>query len=331
MALTTLQILTLSNLKGVGPKSILNFGNAVRELKIPNNMVMSNYLTKQKVKMTVPNPDYVPGAKDQKQTIKVNITESVLDDSEKKAEQIMKEHLLQGIGIISYYDPKFPEALRRTVDEDGNPSAPILLYYKGDWSVTEMPCVAIIGTREITEAGKAAGMYLGSKFAEAGFCIVSGLAIGCDTVGHESALSVNGKTIAFLAHGLDSVYPPQNEDLAKKILNAGGLLVSEYPIGTSVSPYYLVARDRLQAGMSQATLVIQTGINGGTMHAANATYAAKKPLYVVKFKNDDDNKHNKSLGNEQLVKDHKALYLSGGDDLNAVFERISPTLRHSKK
>ena len=108
--------------------------------------------------------------------------------------------------------------------------------------------------------------------------------MGCDTLAHEAALAVNGSTTAILAGGLDSIYPRENRGLAGRILNAGGLLISENPVFTQTNKYNLVARDRLQGALGDATLVIQTSVKGGTMHAAKATLSAGKPLFVVDYK-----------------------------------------------
>jgi len=99
-----------------------------------------------------------------------------------------------------------------------------------------------------------------------GFTIVSGLAKGVDTGAHEGALKSNGFTIAVLAHGLQTIYPAENRNLASRILNQNGTLISEYPWYTSLLPRYLVERDRIQSGMSRGVMVIETGVKGGTMH-----------------------------------------------------------------
>lgn len=186
-----------------------------------------------------------------------------------------------------------------------------------------MPAIAVIGTREATPEGISGGTYIAGEFAKQGLNIVSGLAIGCDTCGHRGALNVGGKTTAFLANGLnhDSIYPSENQELAEEIVNKGGLLLSEYSIGQTVNRYSLVARDRLQAGLSLATLVIQTGIKGGTMHAATTTLKAGKPLYTMKFKDESTNNHEKCLGNAHLVK-QGARYISGNDNIADVVKQI---------
>ena len=140
-------------------------------------------------------------------------------------------------------------------------------------------------------------------------------------------MKVGGKTTAILANGLDhnSIYPPENQDLAEEIVENGGLLISEYRIGTPVNRYSLVARDRLQSGLSLATLVVQTGEHGGTMHAATSTLQAGKPLYTILFKDDATNQHEKCLGNALLVK-QGAKYIKGNDN----FDEISNSVKNWK-
>jgi len=129
-----------------------------------------------------------------------------------------------------------------------------------------------------------------------------------------------------LANGLDhaSIYPEENQDLAEEIVNSGGLLLSEYRIGTTVNRYNLVARDRLQAGLASATLIIQTGVKGGTMHAANATLMANKDLFVMLFKDEGTNNHEKCLGNAYLIK-KGAKYIKGSDNIDSISENIKKT------
>lgn len=306
MALTKEYLLAIKSLEGIGTVKLLKIGNYVED----KNIAISS------------PSDLVPILDDLKIKVKKEkVTTEMLQKALGVARRTIEYNLQAGIGITTYYDEDYPSILRDTINEDGKLAPPMVLYYKGDLSITRMPGLAVIGTREITDFGKKAGLYLTQEFAKRGFCIVSGLAIGCDTVGHRGALNVDGKTIAFLAHGLDTVYPPENESLAQQIIDNGGLLLSEYPVGMGVNRYNLVARDRLQASMSLATLVIQTGVQGGTMHAANTTLQYPKPLYVIKFKNNEENEHEKSLGNALLV-EKGAKYISGGDDIDAIAESI---------
>ena len=312
MTLTKEYIFTLTclkeiGIKGVGPKKVLSIGNTIKERNIPIESL----------------EDLASLMKTMKEKAINSVRMEDLQKAYNYAMNIVEASKAEGIGFKGYYDDDFPESLRKTVDEEGKENPPLLLWYRGDFSITKLPGIAIIGTREPTEEGIIGGKYLAGEFAKRGFNIVSGLAIGCDTCGHEGALNVNGKTTAILANGLDnkSIYPPENRDLAENIVKNGGVLLSEYPINTSVNRYSLVARDRLQSGLAQATLVIQTGKAGGTMHAAKATLAANKPLYVMLFKKEETNKHEKCLGNEALH-EQGAIYLKGNDNIDEISHSI---------
>ena len=312
MTLTKEYIFTLTclkeiGIKGVGPKKVLSIGNTIKERNIPIESL----------------EDLASLMKTMKEKAINSVRMEDLQKAYNYAMNIVEASKAEGIGFKGYYDDDFPESLRKTVDEEGKENPPLLLWYRGDFSITKLPGIAVIGTREPTEEGIIGGKYLAGEFAKRGFNIVSGLAVGCDTCGHQGALEAGGKTTAILANGLDSnsIYPPENRDLAESIVKNGGVLLSEYPINTSVNRYSLVARDRLQSGLAQATLVIQTGKAGGTMHAAKATLAANKPLYVMRFKKEETNKHDKCLGNEALH-EQGAIYLKGNDNIDEISHSI---------
>ena len=304
MALSKEMILTLQQLKGIGNKTIFKICESENS-SISDIDEVYDVLKKQKGKKFE------------------NLVKDDIMDANSYAKRIIEKSEEANIGLISYYDAGYPDILKRTIDEEGRLDPPLLLWYRGDISIIELPAIAVIGTREATPEGISGGTYIAGEFAKQGFNIVSGLAIGCDTCGHRGALNVGGKTTAFLANGLDhdSIYPSENQELAEEIVNKGGLLLSEYSIGQSVNRYSLVARDRLQAGLSLATLVIQTGIKGGTMHAATTTLKARKPLYAMKFKDESTNNHEKCLGNAHLVK-QGAIYISGNDNIADVVKQI---------
>ncbi|WP_317382895.1 DNA-processing protein DprA [Anaerobiospirillum succiniciproducens] len=310
MALTTSQILALKSLKGVGKKSILKVGNSISGIVSTSELLGA--LAKCSVKKK--NPD---GAG------KVSITASDLDAALKTAQEIIDRAKTNQIGIISYYEQDFPSSLQNIKTKDDKTEEPaILLFYKGDLNALKCPWLAVIGTRNNTANAQKAGLYLSTEFARRGFCIVSGLAEGCDTIAHRGALNAGGKTIAFLGHGLDSVYPPSNKDLAEEILLKGGLLLSEYDVGTPVTKYNLVARDRLQSGLALATLVIQTSVNGGTMHAARVCLNSGKPLFVVKYSDKETDSAEQTQGNHELAKEAGAAYIKGTDDLDVIADMI---------
>lgn len=290
MGLTTHQIITLLQLSGCGRVTTYKLALYAKENRksfqsSEEFFAFIKYCKENKIALRIKN---------------YNIDE--IKNAALEAKQIINKSEENKIGIVTYFDDNYPIRLKE-LNQNSAFQAPIVLYYKGDINKANMPAVAIIGTREPTKEGKIAGDYFGKRFAEKGFNIISGLAVGCDTTGHKGALSTDkGVTTAFLAHGLDTVYPTENQSLAKEIYEKGGLLFSEYPIGTTLTPNKLVERDRLQAGLAQATVVIQTGIKGGTMHAVNVTLDLKKPLFVVEYKSSDLRTHEKVQGNSLLIK-----------------------------
>ena len=165
-----------------------------------------------------------------------------------KSNKIIGESLKNNVFIISKFDEDYPFMLRNLIGNRGEDTSPLILNYKGNLSsIKDRQSIAIIGTRHPTKEGEEAGMYYAKYFAEKGFNIVSGLALGCDTIAHKGALSVNGTTTAILAHGLQMISPKRNEFIAKEILEKGGLLLSEYLFGVPAYNTSFVERDRLQA------------------------------------------------------------------------------------
>lgn len=289
MALSTEMILTLQQLNGIGNKTIFKIADTVKTSIQGIEQLCQFWKTLKGKKLE-------------------SIDTEDLENAYKKALYILFKCKQEEVGIISYYESDYPEILRHCKNEDGKLDPPIILYYRGNIKALEHPGIAVIGTREPTPNGEKAGKYFSGELAKRGFNIVSGLAIGCDTTGHIGALEVGGITTAFLANGLDwdSIYPKENLELAKEIVNKGGLLLSEYPVGQSCGRYGLVARDRLQAGLSYATIVVQTGEKGGTMHAVNATINSGKPLFAVEYKKNEDIIHSKVQGNIKLINEQKA-------------------------
>ena len=166
------------------------------------------------------------------------------------------------------------------------------------------------------------GEYFARALAEKGINIVSGLALGCDTAAHKGALEAKGLTTAILGGGLDKIFPSENTTVAERIVNNGGVLLSEYPVGKETDPYTLVARDRLQAALSQAILVIQTDVNGGTMHAVMSAVATCKPIFAVEYRN---NLPGKLIGgNQSLIQRGLAKPVCGSaDDISTILSCIN--------
>jgi len=204
------------------------------------------------------------------------------------------------------------------------PKPPAILYYKGDTKCAAPPGVAVIGTREPTDWGYKSGERIATCCSERGFTVVSGLAVGCDTSAHEGALAATGATIAVLAHGLDTVYPAVNRKLADRILDAGGMLVSEYPPGTELRANQLVERDRLQSALSRAVIVVETDVKGGTMHTVG--FASAQGRRLAALSHPDGLLHEpKVQGNQELIRTGKATPLPDNDALNAFLDNVVPS------
>jgi DNA processing protein len=161
-------------------------------------------------------------------------------------------------------------------------SAPPFLYILGSLPREWRTAIAVVGMREPDRASVDATASVVRALATEPACIVvSGLALGIDTAAHESALREGLRTVAVLGHGLDTVYPRENEGLAARILAEGGCLVSEVAVGRKVRRAQLIARDRIQSALSSAVVVMQTDIAGGTMHTARFAVLQGRPLFAL--------------------------------------------------
>jgi DNA processing protein len=241
----------------------------------------------------------------------------VIMEALRKGEEIIERAEKNQITIISFFDELYPEILKTIKDP------PLLLTLKGNISALNKDAVAIIGTREISLFGEKVGIRWGEYFTEYGFNIVSGLALGCDTAAHLGCLKASGVTTAVLAHGLDMpVYPKQNAELAERILDENGLLISEYMPGVSSRNNYFVERDRIQAGLSKAVLVIETDVKGGTMHTVRYCLDYGRTLACLNHPL-DKREGIKLGGNQELITQGKAVSLSEKADLDNLRETLS--------
>ncbi|MDC5523461.1 DNA-protecting protein DprA [Acinetobacter baumannii] len=193
----------------------------------------------------------------------------------KKADEQVNLSEKFGGKIFSPFDEEYPNYLKELDD------SPILLFCRGNIELLNTNNIAIIGTRSPTLHGEILNRKLTKWFSDHNWTIVSGLALGHDSIAHEECLKNNGKTVAVLAHGLDSVYPKSNSALANSILENKGLLLSEYPYLTPLFKSSLVQRDRIQAALSKAVILVQSSTGGGSLYASNSILKYKRYLIVV--------------------------------------------------
>lgn len=183
-------------------------------------------------------------------------------------------------------DPDYPRLLGEI------PSAPGVLYYRGQVARAEnqgnVPTIAIVGTRDPSDYGIRWARKISAHLASKGFTIVSGLAQGIDTEAHRACLEAGGRTIAVVGTGLDLVYPPRNQTLAADI-HQHGLMVSEYPAGTTPAKAHFPARNRIIAGLSRVTIVIEAPTRSGALITAHQANDYGRDVYVLPGSIDNPN------------------------------------------
>lgn len=212
----------------------------------------------------------------------------------------------KGIRLIYFTDADYPQRLLSISD------APPLLYYRGNADLNAKKVVAIVGTRFAGDYGRQITAQLIAQLRPAVPLIISGLATGIDATAHQAAIKNQLPTIGVLAHGLKTIYPSQNKPLAEAMLANGGLLTS-YHYSVKAEPYYFSARNRLVAGMCDALIVVETGLEGGSMITVGHARSLGKPIFAVPGRLGDFRSH----GCNRLIQQGVARLLSSGDQLAA--------------
>src|SRR3990167_2642177 len=219
---------------------------------------------------------------------------------------------LNKINIVNKNSKEYPRLLK----EIQNPPEKIFILGKlPDDPPVGGPKIAIVGTRKATDYGKSLAKKLARALTEIGAIIVSGLAMGIDTAAHEGAIEAKGKTIAVLANGLDQIYPKQNENLSKKILELNGAIISEYEPGKPALEHQFLERNRIVSGLSVATIVIEAPERSGSI--VTARLAAEQGREVFVFPGPVN--HPNYAGSHKLIRDGARLVSSIEDileDLN---------------
>lgn len=248
----TQKLLALSMLKGVGPATLRKV------------YLQPDFLTKEIDQLS----SEVAALK--KSTAEPALWKHALDLA---AQQIESAEKLN-IRVLSSADEEYPKLLS---DSKNNP---FILYVRGSLAKEPNNSVAIIGTREPTRHGGIITERITQFFCEYGWSVVSGLALGCDAIAHKTAVAAKGHTVAVLAHGLQTVMPKAHLRLADEILDTGGALVSEYPIGREAIPQQFAQRDKTQAGLAQGVVMIQSDLTGGSLIASRAALECTRWLAV---------------------------------------------------
>lgn len=216
--------------------------------------------------------------------------------------EYMEKH---NIDIVSIQDAEYPEILKEIYD------APISLYVRGNKNILNELSVAIIGCRECTEYGRNITKNLSYNIAKNKINIVSGLAKGIDGIAHQGALFAGGKTVAVLGNGLDTIYPKENEHLAIEMLQKGGAIISEYPLGTKPEKQNFPERNRIVSGMSKGIIVIEAKEKSGTLITVDFALEQGRDVFVVPGNINSET----SIGTNDLIKQGAKLITSYKDVL----------------
>jgi DNA processing protein len=205
---------------------------------------------------------------------------------------------------LFYLDPAYPDRLKHC--EDG----PMMLYFKGKANLSQKRILSVVGTRMPSDYGKAMCEQIIQDFSDQGVLIVSGLAYGVDTAAHRASLAAGLPTVGVLAHGLDQIYPFVNRPLAEKMIEHGGLL-TEFLSRTNLNRDYFPRRNRIIAGIADATLVIESASKGGALITADIANSYSRDVFALPGRATDP----KSSGCNQLIKNNKAALIQSAADV----------------
>jgi DNA processing protein len=220
------------------------------------------------------------------------------------------------IKTLQFGDPDYPTRLAQCYD------APFLLFYRGNVDLNRQKVISIVGTRSATAYGKSLCEDLISGIKAHQPLVVSGLAYGIDVTAHKSCLSHQLDTLGVLAHGLDRMYPREHQAIARQMLQQGGLL-SEFPSNTAPDRENFPKRNRIIAGLADATIVIEAHGKGGALITAELANVYNRDVFAYPGRVDDE----QSWGCNYLIKTHRANLISQASDLEYLLGWDSTTRR----
>lgn len=217
-----------------------------------------------------------------------------------------------GCHVVTQEDTEYPEMLRQIYDP------PIVLYVKGSLDAKDRNGVALVGSRQTTHYGIEVARKLAYQLAYVGVTVVSGGARGIDTAAHQGALSAKGRTIAVLGTGINIVFPPENAELFERIA-ANGAVVSQYPFNRKADKQSFAIRNRIVAGMTLGTVVVEANLTSGALITANFATEYGRQIFAVPGRIDSP----RSKGCHDLIKKGAKL-CEGAEDILSEFEYLFP-------
>ena len=250
-------------------------------------------------------------------------TKEDLDAARINAEAKYKAFISQSdLKIVTVLDPEYPNGFF-----DLNNQKPLILYAKGNVSVLNQPGISVVGSRKPSMWTRKFGENVSKQMGVlTGRIIVSGLALGCDSLAHKGALAAHVPTVAILPSGVNVITPPSHKELAQDIINNGGCIVSEYEPDAAAFRTTFIERDRLIAAMTDITYVIECDEKSGTMHTVNAAYDLGRQLSCY-YPSEDDIHMGADVrnyqGNKLMIDKMAARIVSRQEELQAYFEAIN--------
>lgn len=213
-----------------------------------------------------------------------------------------------GVSIVTAVDEGYPEILKQF------PGAPLALYVKGDCAALSKPSIAIVGTRRATNYGLSFAERLAADLVQAGWSVVSGLALGIDAAAHQGALKGEGTTVGIIGSGLDRFYPEENRPLAREIVQNGGAVVSEFPFGRPADTTTFPIRNHVVAALSAGVVAVEAPARSGTL--ITTSFAAELGRTVMAVPGRVDSRM--SAGCLHLIREGAILVRNTDDVLEAV-------------
>lgn len=238
------------------------------------------------------------------QTAHVITHPEIIQDALQRAEKEIRFMEKNGIRAVFFTDPDYPFRLKQCED------APVLLFSRGNTDLKADRMIAVVGSRKSTDYGHRVCEELIEALSGYGITVVSGLAYGIDIVAHRTALQYGLATIGVVAHGLDLVYPAEHRKTAEKMEEKGGLL-TEFLSRTKMNPEYFPRRNRIVAGMTQATLVVEAHYKSGALITAEIANSYDREVFSVPGRIGDES----SEGCNLLIRANKAMLIQSADDI----------------
>lgn len=180
-----------------------------------------------------------------------------------------------GISALRHDSPEYPKSLAETYDP------PPVLYFKGQLPATETNAVAVVGSRRCTAYGREMTKRIATGFAQTGVAVYSGLARGIDGTAHRATLDAGGRTVAVVGGGLDSIYPAEHERMAGEMIEKGGAVVSEYPVGVRPKPEHFPRRNRVISGLTRGVVVVEAARKSGAMLTVKWALEQDREVFAV--------------------------------------------------